>query len=103
MGRRIERRSLRNASIVHEVAVIQSALQRLAAPVTLIAHSFGGLVALAAALSFPEQVAGLVLFEPTPTDVLRLAGEDRLLGEARDLVSLFAAEVSRKAPDAPAV
>jgi pimeloyl-ACP methyl ester carboxylesterase len=73
----------------------------LATPVTLVGHSFGGVVALAAALRFPEQVAGLVLFEANPMDVLRLSGEDRLLGEARDLASAFEAEVSQNVPDAP--
>jgi pimeloyl-ACP methyl ester carboxylesterase len=101
-GQTDETRSLGNASIAHEVAVVQSALEQLATPVTLVAHSFGGVVALAAALRFPEQVAGLVLFEANPMDVLRLSGEDRLFGEAWDMASAFEVDVSRNVQDAPA-
>ncbi len=101
-GQTDETRSLGNASIVHEVAVVQSALDRFATPVTLVAHSFGGVVALAAALRFTDRVAGLVLFEANPMDVLRLSGDDRLLGEARDVASAFEADVSRDIDDAPA-
>ena len=102
-GQTVETRSLGNHGIAHEVAVVRSALDQLATPVTLVGHSFGGTVALAAALQVPEQVAGLVLFEANPMDVLRLAGQRRLLEEGRFLAAAFEAAVSANVPDAPAL
>lgn len=102
-GQTAETRSLGNDGIAHEVAVVRSALERLATPVTLVGHSFGGTVALAAALQAPEQVSGLVLFEANPMDVLRLAGEKRLLEEGRALAAAFEVAVSKNVPDAPAL
>jgi pimeloyl-ACP methyl ester carboxylesterase len=44
----------------------------------LIGHSFGGAVALAAALAWPERIRSLTLYEPTAFSVLRdRDGEDR--------------------------
>jgi pimeloyl-ACP methyl ester carboxylesterase len=34
------------------------------APVVLVGHSFGGVVALSAGLAYPERIAGIVTFEP---------------------------------------
>lgn len=48
----------------------------------LIGHSFGGAVALAAALAWPERVRSLVLYEPTAFSLLRGGDcEDRKLFE----------------------
>lgn len=41
-------------------------------PVTLVGHSYGGLVAQAFALHYPERVAGLVLVEATSVDLAEL-------------------------------
>jgi len=102
-GKTDETRSLGDTSIAHEVAVVEAALERLRGPATLVAHSFGGVVALAAALRFHKQVTGLVLFEANPMDVLRLSGEKYLLEEARELARRLETEVSHKIADAPAL
>ena len=56
-------------------------------PVTLVGHSFGGLLALAAARARPERCAGLVLVDgllPEPGWGARMAATLRLSGPERD-------------------
>lgn len=48
-----------------EVALLETVFARAGAPFTLVGHSYGGAVALLAALGRPEQVHALVLYEPT--------------------------------------
>jgi pimeloyl-ACP methyl ester carboxylesterase len=49
-------------------------------PFHLIGHSFGGALALATALAWPDRVKSLTLYEPTAFSLLR-GGEDRELYE----------------------
>ncbi|MDO8905600.1 alpha/beta fold hydrolase [Hydrogenophaga sp.] len=51
-------------SLADEVAALELVLDRAGAPVHLVGHSYGGAVALAVAMRWPERVAGLYLFEP---------------------------------------
>ena len=48
-----------------EVALIEPVLGRARKPLTLVGHSYGGAVALIAALMNPARVRALVLYEPT--------------------------------------
>jgi pimeloyl-ACP methyl ester carboxylesterase len=48
-----------------EVAMLQPVLARAGAPFTLVGHSYGGAVALIAALMNPGVVKALALYEPT--------------------------------------
>jgi pimeloyl-ACP methyl ester carboxylesterase len=48
-----------------EVALIEPVLERAGSPLTLVGHSYGGAVALIAALMNPKRVRALVLYEPT--------------------------------------
>ena len=63
------------AGIGHEVRLVQSLAARVGGPVHLVGHSFGGTVALAAALTGSVQVASLALFEANPLDIVRGSGE----------------------------
>jgi len=58
------RRWLRNAD--HARVLAKAVRQQEAAPVFLVGHSLGGLVALRLALDQPELVAGLLLLDPSP-------------------------------------
>ena len=52
-------------NIHHEVKVIRALIEHIGAPVSLLGHSFGGAVALYTALSMPDAVHSVVLYEPT--------------------------------------
>ncbi len=52
-------------SLADEVALIEPVLARANAPLVLVGHSYGGAVALKAALTHPALVRALVLYEPT--------------------------------------
>src|SRR5262245_51844878 len=47
-----------------EVALIEPVLARAGSPLTLVGHSYGGAVALIAALADPRRVRSMVLYEP---------------------------------------
>ncbi|MDT3678534.1 MAG: alpha/beta hydrolase [Burkholderiaceae bacterium] len=55
----------RYISLADEVALIAALLDRLQGPVTLVGHSYGAAVALKLALTYPDRVRALALYEPT--------------------------------------
>jgi pimeloyl-ACP methyl ester carboxylesterase len=55
----------RALTLSDEVASLEPVLARAGAPLALVGHSYGGAVALLAALRQPERVHALVLYEPT--------------------------------------
>lgn len=62
--------------LTHEAAAIVALIDRQDGPVHLVGHSYGGGVALRAALERPRRVASLALYEPTPFHVLGSIGAD---------------------------
>jgi pimeloyl-ACP methyl ester carboxylesterase len=78
--------------------VIEAALGLAASPAHLVGHSYGGGLALRAALAHPERLATLVLIEPTLPAVLRSAGE----GAAADELVRWRRELNRAEPMAAA-
>lgn len=64
-GKSPEWPSRRQISLGDEAALIEPVLARAGSPLALIGHSYGGAVALIAALARPQRVRALVLYEPT--------------------------------------
>jgi pimeloyl-ACP methyl ester carboxylesterase len=64
-GKSPEWPSAERIALADEVALAQPVLDALAGPVYLVGHSYGGAVALKAALADPGRYAGLALYEPT--------------------------------------
>lgn len=69
--------------LADEAAVVAALAEHAGRPVHLIGHSFGGGVALRAALDYPQHVASLTLYEPSCFHLLHQAGsaERRLFRE----------------------
>lgn len=65
-------------------------------PVILVGHSYGGALALQWALRYPEQVKGLVLYEPVSFHVLpkNSAARTEIVGIAEQMDRLSAAEAA---------
>lgn len=97
-----ERRSAADAAIAHEVDLVAEAARHVGGPVHLVGHSFGGTVALAAALSGRVDVASVATFEANPLCLVREAGHPALFDEIRDMSRAYAAEVAAGMPDAAA-
>ena len=69
-GATAETRSRNDFGMRHELRIIEQAARRAGGPVHLVGHSFGGTVALAAALANSIDVASLSLFEANPLALL---------------------------------
>ncbi|MEV7940599.1 alpha/beta hydrolase [Kitasatospora sp. NPDC088264] len=63
------------------VAALEAAGER--APYVFVGHSFGGLLVANAARRRPDVVAGLVLLDPTPLEVIAFAPPNRLVAGMR--------------------
>jgi pimeloyl-ACP methyl ester carboxylesterase len=83
-------------SLADELDLLEPLLQR-AAPFDLVGHSYGGVVALHAALAAPERVRSLVIFEPV---LFGLLGPDRSDPEILAVRDETAAAVERGDLDA---
>jgi pimeloyl-ACP methyl ester carboxylesterase len=76
----------RPLSLADEVALLGSVLVAAGERFHLVGHSYGGAVALAAALAAPDRVASLVLFEPVLFSVL--IAEDPTHPAAREITAV---------------
>jgi pimeloyl-ACP methyl ester carboxylesterase len=85
----------------HELRIIEQVALRASGPVHLVGHSFGGTVALAAALANCVDVASLALFEANPLALIRQLAEP-LYQEVLSLSHEFEAAVDAGDVDAAA-
>jgi pimeloyl-ACP methyl ester carboxylesterase len=84
----------RHMSLLNEAAPIIGMIDASASPVHLVGHSYGGAVALRAALERPNHVASLTLYEPTAFSLLRNLGP---AGRAlHDDIAMLASRVSHE-------
>ena len=67
-------------------------------PLRIVAHSYGGAVALCYACHYPEEVKGLVLFEPMAMHLLLEFDQSNAYKEGRLLIDHIADLVARKLP-----
>jgi len=72
-------------SLYAQAQLVLTLCEELGSPVHLVGHSFGGTVALKAALLLGPRVGSLVLLEPNPVSLLRQNGRTRAFLEARAL------------------
>jgi pimeloyl-ACP methyl ester carboxylesterase len=78
--------AVRTLSLADEVALLGPVLATAGERCHLVGHSYGGAVALEAALAAPERVASLVLFEPVLFSVL--LAEDPSQPAAREIAAV---------------
>lgn len=76
-GGTAERRTTEDTSIRYLAEALEAVIRQASAPVNLIGHSFGGLVALAVALRRQVPLVSLTILEAPATEVLRERGEHR--------------------------
>ena len=95
-----ERRPPGNATMQQQTEVLDAILARIGAPVHVIAHSFGGLAALAQALHGHRKVQSLTLVEANPLGILKTAGDSDLYAMFGAMTRTYFAAFDAGQPDA---
>ena len=91
-GGTVERRTASDPDISHEAEVVESVVRKAGGQAHLVAHSFGGLVALAVALRSRVSLASLVILEAPAPQVLRDAGEHEHYRAFREMTEAYFAD-----------
>lgn len=99
-GATAERRSLGNATMRQQTEIIDRILERIGVPAHVVAHSFGGLAALAHAIEGSVRPASLVLVEANPLGILKTSGESDLYALFGAMTREYFAEFEAGRPDA---
>ena len=86
-----ETRSLGDFGMAHQVRVIAAVAREAGAPVHLVGHSFGGTVALAAALAGAVEVLSIATFEANPLVIMRERGRTDLFAATHAMSAAFEA------------
>ena len=90
-GGTAETRKLDDLDMAHELRVVEAAAARIGEPVHLVGHSFGGTIALAAALSGHIAVRSIATFEANPLALIAARGRHDLFDDARTMATAFEA------------
>lgn len=88
-GGTAERRHAYDPSMAHETDAVEAVVREARAPVHLVGHSFGGLVALAVALRNRVSLASLVILEAPVMEILRECGEDADYRVFREMTAAY--------------
>jgi pimeloyl-ACP methyl ester carboxylesterase len=97
-GRTAERRVADDASISHEMDMLEAVVRRAGGAVHLVGHSFGGLVSLALALRHRAPLASLVVIEAPAVELLRAKADRQYYRAVRRMTEgYFAAHAAGQA------
>ncbi len=99
-GGTVERRPLGNATMAQQTEVLDQIFERIAAPVHVVAHSFGGLSALAHAIQGQHKPDSLFLVEANPLAILRTADDETHYEMFRSMTAIYFAEFEAGRTDA---
>lgn len=99
-GATVDCRPMGNATMQQQTTVIDLILDRIGRPAHVVAHSFGGLAALAHAIHGTHKPASLVLVEANPFGILRTAGEGELYAMFGAMTQIYFAEFEAGEPAA---
>jgi len=99
-GLTAERRLSGNPTTMQQTEVLDAIFERIAAPVHVVAHSYGGLSALAHALHGKHRAESLTLVEANPFPILRTAGEETLFAMFGAMTQVYFAEFEAGKPEA---
>lgn len=99
-GATAERRPLDNATMRQQTEVLDCLLERIGEPAHVVAHSFGGVAALAHAIEGSIKPASLMLVEANPLGLLRTSGEAELYAMFGAMTRVYFEEFESGRPDA---
>lgn len=99
-GATAERRPLGNATMQQQTAIIDLILERIGQPTHVVAHSFGGLAALAHALEDKRKLASMTLVEANPFGILRSSGEHQFYAMFGAMTQIYFADFAAGKSDA---
>ncbi len=88
-GETLERRTIEDSSISHEVEALASVVRKACGPVHLVGHSFGGLVAIALAIRNEAHLVSLTVVEAPASELLRESGEFQYHNDFRQMSDSF--------------
>ncbi len=86
-----ETRRAGDVDMAHEIRVIAAAAERIGGPFHLVGHSFGGTVALAAALAGVAGIRSIATFEANPLALIRECGSEAMYERTRAMSRAFEA------------
>ena len=99
-GATSERRPAGNATMSQQTEALDLVLERIGAPTHVVAHSYGGLSAIAHALDGRCKAVSLTLVEANPLGILRTAGDAGLYGMFGAMTAVYFAEFEQGRADA---